>query len=290
MASRRRSLAFVMDPIGSIDIQADTTTLISRAAGAAGAGGDDHSASPSISDDARFVAFASDANNLTTANDVTNVFRRTIGLDPPVNLTSPQLTGQPVKGQPLGCSDGAWTDGTITRQWRRGGAAIAGATGAGYTPVDADVGQILDCLVTATNADGSASGATNPTLVSEPIQGEPGTLQLFAVLFKNKEKGRAGKKKAIRFISSDSGEAELTATRKNTEISASSTLDEAGAHKLKLKLFTKTSKSSGATSSKKKPIKKGSYALALTVTGSDGQTVTDSAKLKVKKKKKKKKR
>jgi Tol biopolymer transport system component len=46
------------------DLAAGTTTLVSRAAGPAGAAGDGESTDPSISADGRHVAFASQANNL----------------------------------------------------------------------------------------------------------------------------------------------------------------------------------------------------------------------------------
>jgi Tol biopolymer transport system component len=59
------------------DTQTGTTTLVSRAAGGAGAVGDDRSSSPSISADGRFVAFASNANNLDPDNAFgTDVFVR----------------------------------------------------------------------------------------------------------------------------------------------------------------------------------------------------------------------
>jgi len=60
------------------DMQLGTTTLVSRADGAAGAGGDDYSYNPTISADGRFVAFYSSADNLSAADDdnVTNVFVR----------------------------------------------------------------------------------------------------------------------------------------------------------------------------------------------------------------------
>ncbi len=60
------------------DLQANTTTLASRAAGAAGAAGDDVSAQPAISADGRFVAFSSAADNLSTEDDdaVSDVFVR----------------------------------------------------------------------------------------------------------------------------------------------------------------------------------------------------------------------
>jgi Tol biopolymer transport system component len=60
------------------DLQANTTTLVSRAGGATGAGGDDDSASPSISADGRYVAFQSDATNLDGASNdaVSDIFVR----------------------------------------------------------------------------------------------------------------------------------------------------------------------------------------------------------------------
>jgi Tol biopolymer transport system component len=60
------------------DTQTNTTTLVSRASGVAGAGGDGSSGDPSISADGRYVAFGSDADNLDPdSNDsVRDVFVR----------------------------------------------------------------------------------------------------------------------------------------------------------------------------------------------------------------------
>ena len=60
------------------DLQTNTTTYVSRASGGSGAGGDGHSFAPSISADGRYVAFESEANNLSGADDnaVRNVFVR----------------------------------------------------------------------------------------------------------------------------------------------------------------------------------------------------------------------
>jgi Tol biopolymer transport system component len=61
------------------DTLANTTTLVSRATGAGGAGGDSLSRSPSISADGRFVAFISGADNLSGEDDndvLANVFVR----------------------------------------------------------------------------------------------------------------------------------------------------------------------------------------------------------------------
>ncbi len=46
------------------DLRANTTTLVSRATGAAGAAGDNQSSGPSISADGRYVVFQSEADNL----------------------------------------------------------------------------------------------------------------------------------------------------------------------------------------------------------------------------------
>ena len=60
------------------DLQANTTTLVSRAAGAAGTGADDSSYNPSVSADGRYVAFQSNADNLSADdnNTYTNLFVR----------------------------------------------------------------------------------------------------------------------------------------------------------------------------------------------------------------------
>ena len=69
------------DPTNDVfvrDLQTNTTTYVSRASGGSGAGGDGHSFAPSISADGRYVAFASEANNLSGADDNAerNVFVR----------------------------------------------------------------------------------------------------------------------------------------------------------------------------------------------------------------------
>ncbi|MBJ7455272.1 MAG: PD40 domain-containing protein, partial [Thermoleophilia bacterium] len=60
------------------DLLLGTTTLVSRATGPAGAGGNDHSSSPMISKDGRHVVFLSDADNLSgeDIDTFTNVFVR----------------------------------------------------------------------------------------------------------------------------------------------------------------------------------------------------------------------
>jgi Bacterial Ig domain/WD40-like Beta Propeller Repeat len=62
------------------DLEAHTTTLVSRAAGATGENGNDRSYEPAISADGRFVAFESGATNLYPDNGDTawDVFRRDV--------------------------------------------------------------------------------------------------------------------------------------------------------------------------------------------------------------------
>src|SRR5439155_21054569 len=72
------------------DLQANTTTFVSRATGVGGDAGDGNSLNPSISADGRFVAFESDADDLSTEdnNAVTNVFvRDVLGTQPPPSLS-----------------------------------------------------------------------------------------------------------------------------------------------------------------------------------------------------------
>lgn len=85
----------------------------------------------------------------------------------PVNTVAPAITGTANVGQTLTCSTGTWTGtGVISYayQWRRAGLAISGATSSTYTLLLADDTLLVDCVVTATDDDGSraatASGVT----------------------------------------------------------------------------------------------------------------------------------
>lgn len=80
----------------------------------------------------------------------------------PVNTVAPAITGTAEVGETLTCSAGTWTGtGTITYayQWRRNGSNIAAATANTYTLVSADDSTTVDCVVTATDDEGS-TGAT----------------------------------------------------------------------------------------------------------------------------------
>jgi Tol biopolymer transport system component len=72
------------------DLPGHATTLVSRAAGAAGAPGSASSGEPSISSSGRYVAFSSDADNLSgeDANGWSNVFRRDVAGVPSAGASS----------------------------------------------------------------------------------------------------------------------------------------------------------------------------------------------------------
>jgi Tol biopolymer transport system component len=75
------------------DLSYDTTTLASRASGVAGAAGDGASSTPALSIDGRFVAFASDADNLSDQDGdaFRDVFTRELLIAAPVTEVPPDL-------------------------------------------------------------------------------------------------------------------------------------------------------------------------------------------------------
>lgn len=125
----------------------------------------------------------------------------------PVNVSEPVISGSAFEGSTLSTTAGTWTGTSIsyTYQWVRCGAngglpdgsdcpTISGATGSGYTLVAADIGSELRVQVTATNAAGTATAASNPSALVQqsPTSGPPrsqvepsisGTLTLARVLF-----------------------------------------------------------------------------------------------------------
>ena len=100
-------------------------------------------------------------------------------LTPPVSTVAPSLSGPGRVGTPMLVDTGVWSgDPTpvLSPRWRRNGAEISGAAGAEYTPVAADDGADLDCVVTAVNAAGSAEAATETVQVTWPAPVGAGVL------------------------------------------------------------------------------------------------------------------
>lgn len=111
----------------------------------------------------------------------------------PTNRTEPRILGEPNVGSTLTATRGLWTGSpTAYRfQWVRcpdsGGrpdgsdcAAIGGATTQQYVLASADVGRRLRVRVTATNADGAQTAASNATPkvgeVTMPVNTRPPTI------------------------------------------------------------------------------------------------------------------
>lgn len=142
-----------------------------------GVPGDWSSDRPSLSADGRFLAFQSRSETLTAddAPDVIDVFVRKVLPEPPVNTVPPAVSGDATVGATLTCAPGTWDTGTITFQWRRDGIAIPGATSATYVLTAQDAGTTVDCLVTATNADGSTDMATGGVTVPAAPAPGPGS-------------------------------------------------------------------------------------------------------------------
>lgn len=103
----------------------------------------------------------------------------------PSNTAEPVISGQPEQGRTLSASRGRWTGtGSISYAYRwvrcgpAGGrpdasncGAIPGATRSRHELVSADVGYRLRVRVTATNAEGAETVASNPTatIVGPPV-------------------------------------------------------------------------------------------------------------------------
>jgi hypothetical protein len=74
----------------------------------------------------------------------------------PVNIEAPKLTGTPVVGKTLTCSQGGWANNptSYTYLWVRDGSPIAGKVSNIYVVRSADVRHSIACRVTASNSGG----------------------------------------------------------------------------------------------------------------------------------------
>jgi hypothetical protein len=87
----------------------------------------------------------------------------------PINTVAPVVSGGVLIGQTLTTTNGTWTGTmpiTYTYQWQRNGSPISSATSQTYLLVYADVGTNVSCVVTASNAIGSASANSNAISVA----------------------------------------------------------------------------------------------------------------------------
>jgi hypothetical protein len=109
----------------------------------------------------------------------------------PTNTVEPRINGTAAVGATLTATSGSWTSSptSFAYQWvrcpRSGGqangadcAAIGGATTSSYVVSTADVDRRLRVRVTASNADGSATVASNATaVIANPDTGRPRNIQ-----------------------------------------------------------------------------------------------------------------
>jgi hypothetical protein len=98
--------------------------------------------------------------------------------EPPANTEAPQISGTPVVGETLTCSDGAWERAeSFGYAWLRDGAPIEGEAGATYLVQSVDRGHSLACEVTATNEGGSTAATSESLAVPPPPppSSQPGT-------------------------------------------------------------------------------------------------------------------
>lgn len=90
----------------------------------------------------------------------------------PTNDVLPSISGSTSVGAVLTVNDGVWSGNpapSITRQWRRNGTPIPGATFSAYTTTAADLGTTISCRVTATNSQGTAQAdATGSLSIVQP--------------------------------------------------------------------------------------------------------------------------
>lgn len=88
---------------------------------------------------------------------------------PPVNTVAPAITGGTDDGDVLTCDTGTWDNDpdTYTYQWKRNGANAIGYTASTYNIGVEEAGINISCVVTATNADGSASATSNTVAIPD---------------------------------------------------------------------------------------------------------------------------
>jgi beta-glucanase (GH16 family) len=123
-----------------------------------------HAAAPYTSVEAETgtkTGLAADESDTTASAGEAVVF----GSGPPENNAPPVISGTAYVSDTLSVTSGTWTGNptSYTYQWLRSGALISGATTVSYAPTTYDVGSVLSCTVSATNASGTATATSTVT-------------------------------------------------------------------------------------------------------------------------------
>lgn len=107
-------------------------------------------------------------------SDWIDIAPQTVTNEPPTNSVPPSISGTAAVDAVLSRSVGSWEgrpDPTLATQWKADGTDIAGATGASYTPVTADIGKVITVAVAGTNSEGTltvTSAATAAVVDTRP--------------------------------------------------------------------------------------------------------------------------
>jgi hypothetical protein len=126
----------------------------------------------------RVIASNSDGSNSATSGATAHI----AASSKPTNTSPPTITCTPQARETLGASSGSWTGAapvTYTYQWRICGANgeqchdIAGATSSTYQLKDADAGNTVRVVVTATNGGGNTSATSVPSVAIKPAGPTP---------------------------------------------------------------------------------------------------------------------
>ena len=102
-----------------------------------------------------------------TAFAVLLCFPTTSSAAAPTNSTLPTITGFARVGQTLTCTSGTWSDSPTAYeyQWSRAGTQISDATASTHLVGSADTQRLIQCSVTALNADGSSAPANSAAIM-----------------------------------------------------------------------------------------------------------------------------
>lgn len=81
----------------------------------------------------------------------------------PLNTVAPAISGTLAHGSTLTATNGTWTGSSITYsyQWMSSGVAVPGATSSTYVTQVSDVGDMMTCVVTASNTGGAPNAVSN---------------------------------------------------------------------------------------------------------------------------------